>query len=128
MENETKMDDDFSLILHWASKDRAKEGITYITKGEGVPVFDRDGKKAILTLSLASLGPSMWVTDVKRLPKRFMIRYVNSVISHLIFLRTLLLIDLVNRARNKELLTRFMSQAREFAPLLILRKEELKKP
>jgi hypothetical protein len=42
-EYETEMDDDLPVILHRTSKDHLKEGITYITKGEGVPVFDREG-------------------------------------------------------------------------------------
>jgi putrescine---pyruvate transaminase len=44
MEDETEMDDDFPLILHRTSKEQLKDGITYITKGEGVHVFDQDGK------------------------------------------------------------------------------------
>jgi hypothetical protein len=44
-EDETEMDDDFPVILHRTSKDQPKEGITYITKGEGVRVFDREGPK-----------------------------------------------------------------------------------
>jgi len=38
------MDDTSHLILHRTPRERVKEGITVITGGEGVPVFDQDGK------------------------------------------------------------------------------------
>jgi hypothetical protein len=39
------MDDKFLVILHRTSKAWPKEGITYVTKGEGIHVFDREGPK-----------------------------------------------------------------------------------
>ncbi len=38
------MDDTSHLILHRTPRERVKEGITVITRGEGVRVFDGDGK------------------------------------------------------------------------------------
>ncbi len=39
-----KMNESSHLILHRTSKDELKKGVTVITRGEGVRVFDQDGK------------------------------------------------------------------------------------
>ncbi len=45
MEGKAKMVDDMShLILHRTSRELMREGITVMTRGEGVRVFDQDGK------------------------------------------------------------------------------------
>jgi len=38
------MDSDSHLILHRTSKEQIKEGVTVITRGQGVRVWDQDGK------------------------------------------------------------------------------------
>ncbi len=38
------MEDNFPLILHRTSKEQLKEGVTCITKGKGLRVFDQNGK------------------------------------------------------------------------------------
>jgi len=45
MEKKVKVDATSHLILARTSKDQIKDGITVITKGEGVRVFDQDGKR-----------------------------------------------------------------------------------
>jgi adenosylmethionine-8-amino-7-oxononanoate aminotransferase len=40
-----KMDDSSHLILHRTSKKEVREGISVIVKGEGVWVYDQDGKR-----------------------------------------------------------------------------------
>ena len=44
MKDKEKMDIDSHLILHRTLREQLKGGITVITKGEGVRVFDQDGK------------------------------------------------------------------------------------
>jgi len=44
MKDKEGMDNESHLILHRTSREQLKEGITVITKGEGVRVFDQDGK------------------------------------------------------------------------------------
>ena len=45
MSSTIKMDEHSHLILHRTSREQIKEGITVITKGEGVWVYDQDGKR-----------------------------------------------------------------------------------
>jgi len=44
METKVRMDIETRLILHRTSREQLKEGIPVMTKGEGVRVFDQDGK------------------------------------------------------------------------------------
>ena len=42
-----KMDETSHLILHRTSRDDIRQGVTVITKGEGIHVYDQDGKRYI---------------------------------------------------------------------------------
>lgn len=44
MEHKVRMNHESHLLLHRTSKEQLREGIPVITKGEGVRVFDQDGK------------------------------------------------------------------------------------
>lgn len=47
MEHKARMDNESHLILHRTPREQLKEGITVIIKGEGVRIFDQDGKSYI---------------------------------------------------------------------------------